>query len=200
MSDQKGPSASLGEQYRAAMRSRFPPDPQHPVRTALREAYIDRGAQLFDFVSSEEIIDGVGQVHPHWQEYIRLVDEANELAGWASDPISAEQAERLDSVMGDALQQLGHSYSEVRKLLETTSTAPRGRPVTKRRTAVEALELRLADQAKWSWARLAREFCGCGSSLHSHKCQEAIRKEVGHLQSLLKKYQITLPAPATPRK
>jgi hypothetical protein len=67
----------------------------------------------------------------------------------------------------------------------------RGAPVRKRLAAVLAWEIKLARPAE-TWNALARRFCDCGNSRHDFRCQDRLRREVGHLKRVLKKHQITL--------
>ena len=67
----------------------------------------------------------------------------------------------------------------------------RGAPIRKRRAAVLAWEIKLARPAT-TWNALAAQFCDCGSAHHEFKCQDRLRREVGHLKRVLKKHHITL--------
>lgn len=68
----------------------------------------------------------------------------------------------------------------------------RGAAISARRTAVQALELRLADRHKWTWPRLAQEFCTCPKPKNEHNayCRENIRQAVMALEKVLKRHGV----------
>jgi hypothetical protein len=196
------PSATdgtFGQQFLQRALEKFPRDPEHPVRTALREAYFTRTARLIDLQEALiqsgafEALAGltdISQIPPAIREYATLADEAAEIDGWAFDPIAAEEHEGLLDREGDLLQQSGISFSQIRRYQRSTHKNPSGAPIRKRSVAVESFELRTKDAKRWSWSALAVEFCECGARKHNQHCQERIRKQVGHLKRVLKKYAI----------
>lgn len=188
MTDQENSSDSLGQLYREAMRSKFPPDPLHPIRTRLREAYFDRAARVVD--AEFEFLQGMGDASqtPQLERFKCLLDEVNELAGWVFDPITPEEHDRLSGVQADFLQRFGLSFLEAKEYMERTSSSQRGRPVSKREVAVNAKELKMADPRQ-SWTTVARRLCTCGRA-HTPDCKERIRQGVMELDKILIKYGI----------
>ena len=76
--------------------------------------------------------------------------------------------------------------------LELAKVRRKGAPVKKRRAAVLAWEIKLA-RPDVTWNALAQKFCDCGAvRRHDFKCQDRLRREVGHLKRALKKHHITL--------
>ena len=103
-------------------------------------------------------------------------------------PLTKEKADEMAAL---SLQE-GFRASDALDFGRQLQKKPRKRPVTKRQVAVSALELRLSDTTKWTWNRLAQKFCTCGAP-HEFRCQDNLRREVRHLQSLLRKYSIAVP-------
>jgi len=80
---------------------------------------------------------------------------------------------------------------EPRLALELASARRKGAPVRKRWTTILAWELKLSNPSE-TWNTIANKFCTCGRDRHGFKCQEAIRRQIGHLKRVLRKYNITL--------
>jgi hypothetical protein len=59
----------------------------------------------------------------------------------------------------------------------------RGRPVTRRLTAVRALQLCI--DKNWTLSRITREVCDCGNATHEDRCQQRIRQSMSGLKKLL---------------
>jgi hypothetical protein len=193
---------TFGQQFKQRALAKFPADPEHPVRTALREAYYSRVARSVDLQAALlqsgafEALAGIteiSQIPPTTKEYFTLELEADEIHGWVFDPISTDDYERLRDIEGDLLQVTGRSFSEIKRYQRSIQSIHKhrsGAPIRKRSVAVESLELRIKDANRWPWSALAVRFCDCGARKHNKHCQERIRRQVGHLQRVLKKFQI----------
>jgi hypothetical protein len=124
---------------------------------------------------------------------MRLVQEALEIEGWLFPNLQGrtEREGRADE-LADLLQSSGFKHKEIRVLTSSIRRGKSGAPATKRRTAIEALELRASDRGKWSWTRMAMKLC-----LHETKereapghftaCAQQIRQAVISLQKLMRK-------------
>lgn len=182
----------------------FPPLTARPVESALREALVKRAELSFGPVSanSEAILlkKGVNRVQRVFApfktgqaESRQLSKEIKELFGWVAPvPKKGHDEESLNFV-AKVLMEQGDTVSNVISLANKMKRGCPGPPIKKRRIAIEAYELRLQNKKKWTWSKLTKEFCTCGAQLHDYKCQERLRREVGHLKRLLQKYQIALP-------
>ena len=72
-------------------------------------------------------------------------------------------------------------------LLRNLARGKAGRPLTRLRVAAQAKELRMGDPKRWKWKNMADKFCNCEGKEHSISCRENLRREVLHLEKLLKR-------------
>ena len=121
--------------------------------------------------------------------------ELKELGSWIGLPVQlmSEDAKRTElNVIGNELAKARLPYADINDRIQNIrillSRKPRGKPVTRRTLAVEALERKQASGL--SWNQLAWEFCQSG---HKHKfpSREAMRQEVMALHKVLRKYKIS---------
>ena len=103
---------------------------------------------------------------------------------FARRPLTREAAERFLRQQPDA--------EDFERLLILTWTGKRGRPITKRQAAIEALFRR--EYVQKSWMEITKRVCPCG---HPHtkervlmQCQPALQAEVRHLRRLLRDCRI----------
>ena len=70
--------------------------------------------------------------------------------------------------------------------------AKRGAPVSVRRAAVRALELRLMNPKEWTWPKLGRMFCQYDQPPHEHSdlCTQRLRQAVRALEAVLRKHGV----------
>jgi hypothetical protein len=61
-----------------------------------------------------------------------------------------------------------------------------GRPATKRRIAVRAMEMKLEDPKRWTWPKITAALCECGQNRHDISCQDNLRREILHVRKLLR--------------
>jgi hypothetical protein len=163
--------------------SEFPPVPGRPVLSALRKAFCERW-EHFESIASDWKRSSFRSVD-WWGRLLSLAKEAQEILRWIPEPRTDEGIEAY------ALLLMKHGVS-VMEAAAMAKQKPRGRPATKRDLAIRCLELRLEDPKKWTWRQLATDFCDCGSRRHNRNCQEAVRKEVGLLNRLLKRLHIVI--------
>ena len=86
--------------------------------------------------------------------------------------------------------QLGLKPKEAMVAADLFHKQKRGAPITARKAAVKALDLRLDDPNKWTWRQLGAEFCSSNGRGHRHdtSCQERIRQAVMSLEKLLRRH------------
>jgi hypothetical protein len=123
-----------------------------------------------------------------------LLAGAHELSEWLCDPkntssiseINTEIESWLSWYIGAGLKGVADYTDQLRK---AWLTQPRGRPATRRRAAIEALEAKLADP-KLSWEELADTYYPPARDENLDCPAQALRQEVIALRHVLKKYEI----------
>jgi len=107
-----------------------------------------------------------------------------ELASW----IANASPETATSARDDFRQYLsaGLTPEQSFALSQERPKKKRGRPVSKRRVAVDALEMRLQNP-KLSWTRVAIKVCSCGAPKHDSQCGQRIRIQTIELTGTLKR-------------
>jgi hypothetical protein len=180
-----------------------PTDPDRPLYTAIRGAFIERFAGYYVLMLENT------SVSPHKRHSVprkkpsEVAAEINRL-----DRESTRLTEMLFPAVnlpavGRAREwaaQLGvRNWRDpgivkfLRRDLRRWGTR-RGRPATLQSFGLRALELRLRDRQKWSWNALARELCNCSSPEHGFRCRENLRREVLLLTKSLRALGVKLPA------
>lgn len=159
---------------------------QHPIQARLMRAAVVR-------------VDGIREPVAHqrplseWlSEFTRFSDELGEILSWLFD--ESHRRRTPDAVNEDCWKFLNAGYSPTVAMAHAraVNTRRRGRPVQKRRLAVDALELRLAGPT-WSWWKIADKLCKCGKHPHciaDSDCWQAIRQQVRVLKKFLKEYEV----------
>jgi hypothetical protein len=187
------------------------PDPKQPVRSELVAAFTARVLRLLALqafggdllkCAPQALTDAVHEAglplssdlgkrecaHMFREMSTALIAEILELDTWLHEP-------GLDGC-GEWLVIHGYSFETASKLIKKANSRRRGRPVSKRVIALGALEARRLE-ANRSWSSLASEFCKCDKLPHDELCNEALRKSVAELESVLEKYR-KIPIPAEP--
>jgi len=62
----------------------------------------------------------------------------------------------------------------------------RGAPVTRRLTAVRALQIQI--DKSWDLKKVTQELCDCGKAAHDESCEQQMRQSIGTLKRLLRKW------------
>jgi len=180
-----------------------PSDPERPLYTAIRAAFIEKFAGLYVLLSATTSVSSrkVGSV-PHKKlpdvaaEITRLDRESTRLAEMLfpgpSLP-SVARAREWAAQIGIRNWRDPSIVKFLRRILKRWRT-PRGRPATLQSVGLRALELRLVDRQRWSWNALARELCNCGSLEHGFRCRENLRREVLLLTKSLRALGVKVPA------
>ena len=123
-----------------------------------------------------------------------LLAGAHELSEWLRDPknapslseINAEIESWVSWYVGVGLKGVADYTDQLRK---AWLTQPRGRPATRRRAAIEALEAKRADP-NLRWEDLAETFYPSAKDENIDSPAQALRQEVIALRRVLKKYDI----------
>jgi len=157
-------------------------DPSRPAYTAVRAAFIRRFAHYF-LLLTEPGSEGARSKDSFTEEAVaelvsetkRLDSECSQLAGLLS--------------LGSGYQGDWRDPQIVKFLRRTLRRSGRGHPLTARRVALRALDLRLGDTVRWSWRELANQLC------LSDSCRRNLRRNVLWLQRSLRDLRVKLPSP-----
>jgi len=168
---------------REILDSWIPADFTRPVYSAIRNAFIEHFSLL----------------------YLVLVEKGSN-PGPEVTPAELKQLDKNCRTLGGLLFPRSNVWAarDSRKspilkfLLRCLQRKKGGRPLTKLRNAAQAKELRMADPKRWKWKDLTEKFCGCGKKEHSISCQDNLRREVLHLDKLLKSCGHTVETGKTP--
>lgn len=169
-------------------------DPNRPIAEALRDAYYERLALLYEDVFAVSFAGFLKSDIRTANSGPELVREIDELRTWIEHGASsaAKRAE-LQRELLLFCQSLGIPYERLKDL--ERPVRGKGRPAKTRWLAVMAYEKKLL-RPSLSWGRLAIKHCDCGR-FHSMECSERIRRTVLDLKRLLSKYKIAAPAQAS---
>jgi len=165
-------------------------DSNHPILSALKKATHDA---LIKFM-----LDAIDTDSEKGSD--ELADKFLELQTWADESTPTEELEALPQDLA-AMKRVPFSSPEASNpefdfapqlslLLREAKRRLKGRPVTKRSTAVLALELSLAGH---TWRELAQKLCDCKRTRHDEDCEDRLYAQVKHLKRLCKKHSIPLP-------
>ena len=171
-------------------------DPEDdPVRAALLRALYMRLGRCFKLFLQRELMESQGQSNLKTQDELdRLMPELVELSTWIAGKPPRVPDDELRQVLnrwGTSAVQAGFDFADVNVQISKYQTLNRkapGRPPTRRRLAVEALEMKLANP-RLSWTALARKLCPSGRE-HNFQWRESLRQEVMALKKVLRKYEI----------
>lgn len=159
----------------------IPTDPTRPVYSALRDAFIEQFSVLYLLLMEGPRKSVVEAMPPGLAQ---LDKDCTKLAGllFLRSNVWAARNWQKPPVL--------------KFLLRCLQRSKVGRPLTRLGIAVQAKELRLADPKRWKWEALTAKFCDCRKREHSISCQDNLRREVLHLEKLLK----SCGHPVEPRK
>jgi hypothetical protein len=176
-----------------------PPSPGHPIQAALYEAICkrwDEAIELFNGMQGLKLPPkNTQKAESMMESFAALLSDCAELSNWYLGDDAPVTRERADEVAKSMLE-AGWPASEALNFAKSIQRRSRKRPADKRRSAIAALELLLAD-ARLTWRELAKRTYGCTHE-KSCKCGEHLRREVGHVKRFLARMRISLPLP--PRK
>jgi hypothetical protein len=188
--DSERPSRTAGIQgLRAALATEFPERTNRPIWNALRAALLEQ-AERVDRLPGNQLLRTQG--FECLGEIATALESCIELVRWIQpdEPLTVDKAIEASSSW---IRQEGMQDS-VRHLFKRIGRRPRrGRPITRRDLAIQALEVKLADRTI-TWSAVAGQLCRCGKPAHDKKCAEAIRRDVCRLNEILRQYSIQIPS------
>jgi hypothetical protein len=154
-------------------------DPSRPVYTAIRTAFIERFAEYHKLLTETVSKSSRKGAFVSPDKLNRLDKECMQLAGllFTGSNLWAGRDWRKPPILKFLLRAIGRTRG--------------GRPATKIRVAVQAKEMRLADPTRWTWQKITAALCDCGED-HGIKCRDNIRREVLHLEKILRKFGCTV--------
>jgi hypothetical protein len=149
----------------------IPADTCRPVYSAIRNAFIEQFSVLYVLLM-EKTRNTMPEPMP--PELTQLDKNCTTLAGllFSRSNVWAARDWRKPPILKFLLRCLGRSKG--------------GRPLTRLGIAAQAEELRVADPKRWKWPQLTAKFCDCGKSEHPISCRDNLRREVLHLEKLLR--------------
>jgi len=170
----------LGRKVLAQYLEEYQDNPDHPVKRALVAALVPRVGHLIKLLPKRSW----SKVES--KEWDGQIKEVNELMSWLEEPMdSGEEFPLFLKIFDDSPLSLTQNLA----FLQQTLKPPHGSPIRKRTLAVQALEMKLLKNL--SWMQLAIKLCDCDKSNHDHVCRQRIRRQVGVLNKVLDKYQIS---------
>jgi hypothetical protein len=184
----------LTEELKAEIETQYPVA-RRPMKHALVVAATERSIRLAALVPSEG--PSLDRVVPALSQIKELLRELTELVQWVEIPVPESERLNRNRAAIDALSSAGLSPHQIVEASLALQVSPRGRPVTKRYVAADALDMWLVNP-RWSWARVTREVCNCGRTMHGPVCQENLRQQINDLRALLKEYGIKEPPRKSP--
>lgn len=192
-------SAERSSDTGSPLSASLPCDPSRPVLSALSEAAVQKWNFVLDLVRkiAESIPGEAGRFAALGPEIVQALEEWRELLRWAvpyREPFSQEEADRSAA----ALIAAGVPPLEAVKYGRMSIRRHPGAPPRRRQDVIAAYEAQLA-RPHTTWNELAQQFCRCEKERHDRNCQETLRRGVGHLKNILRKYAIQVHS-ATPGK
>jgi hypothetical protein len=169
-------------------------DPKRPIYSALLEAEFQRSDKLFDGTVAKQLTEVQNKLEAEivFQELTTLLKEATEIHTW----IFPQRQQSFDFILTTAKTMRDVNIPEdiVKSFVKRGGHRPRGRPITKRKIVIQALERQILEpERKWSYRQLAQLFCNCGKGKHDASCGQSLRQSMMQLKRLLAKYAPHLP-------
>lgn len=170
------------------LRSVWKVDPNRPIYSALLEAELQRLDIFFDEkLTDTSHIKNQEDANVHLAQLLQLAQEGVEILEWifTQQPLTDEQALNIAVKLKD------QNVPQIiwKSILVKAGKKSKGRPITKRQVAIQALEKRLLDSSRsWSNRELAQQFCNCDKEKHDEKCSQSLRQTIIQLRKILAKY------------
>jgi hypothetical protein len=156
---------------RAVLDAWIPAVPKRPIYSAIRNAFIEHFSVLYVFLTATPLDSVPETIRP---EVVQLNKNCTTLTGllFSRPNVWAARDWRKPPI--------------VKYLLRCVQRSKGGRPLTRLGIAAKVKELKVADSKRWTWPELVDKFCDCRRKEHSISCQDNLRREVLHLEKLLK--------------
>jgi hypothetical protein len=165
----------------------LPCDSSKPVLSILSRAFVDNLNAFARIVNEAGILSNQPYRKAHARRVKRMMGRAlqymknaKELLDWIyprTSPLSYEDALRVTNRMNAA----GFPSDWGSHVIQGIGRKSVGRPGTKRAIAIQAKELKMTDAKRWTWPKIAAALCDCGHTEHTIRCQDNLRREIGHL-------------------
>lgn len=161
-----------------------------PIRCALALAWF----RLLDQILSP--LNSSTGFEKYWlgervEKFIELMNQEREIHSWfrgdGNEAMANVRMVREEVVR--TLMAAGKTSVVASAVAKVAVPYKGGRPPSKRRLAVEALEMKMRNPL-FSWDRIAGVICTCGSATHGHACGERLRQEARLLNKLLRKHGV----------
>ncbi|HKO57425.1 MAG TPA: hypothetical protein VJ276_16235 [Thermoanaerobaculia bacterium] len=107
----------------------------------------------------------------------------SEIMTWLSDQRSRASPTDILKISAEYLRLGLVNERQVNFMMSEAQKPLKGRPISKRVTALNALNERRLKRL--SWTRLANKFCSCDEEEHSARCADRLRHQVRELEQFL---------------
>jgi hypothetical protein len=183
-----------GANHPNPLRAVWKTDPKRPAFSALLEAELQRADKIFDgsIARQSAEVQSTLEAEAVIEELTILFQESTEILGW----LFPHQQHSFDFILTTAktMRDVNIPEAMVQSFMKRAGHKPRGRPITKRQIATQALEKQMLEpERKWSYRELAQLFCNCGKGKHDQSCAQNLRQSMMQLKKLLAKYAPHLP-------
>ena len=163
-------------------------DSARPVYSAIRSAFIEQFSLLYMLLSEKTRRSCEAYKKEHAEPARRLVLPESMPSEWVQlDKDCTTLTGLLFNRSNVWAAQDWQKPPILKFLLRCLKRNKAGRPLTRLGIAVQVKELRIADSKRWKWEELADKFCDCKKKEHSISCQTNLRRQVLHLENLLKR-------------
>ncbi len=156
---------------------------EHPTKARLAKGMMNRILTVFEA--------GLVDENPDWLAVLdQCGTEIQEISSWLFSQPKFTEADI--TVFVRSWIEAGMNPVQAVKAVEESTKRHRGHPVTRRSTAVQALDLKLANP-RLSWAKVADRLCNCGlreRHKHNSPCCQVLRQEVRLLNKFLEELNL----------
>jgi hypothetical protein len=175
----QGYEARVAEE-KALLSSSIRVDETRPVYSAIRNAFIDRFARYYVWLTTTPMVEEVspsklGEMELSWKPLVSMLFERSSLwhvRDW-----------RHPKIVNCFRRHLARPWN--------------GRPATKVKFAIQAMELRLLDPDKWTWSKVVEKLCDCGK-VHTDPCGDNLRRDIVQVEQTLRRLGIEFDPAETP--
>lgn len=152
---------------------------QHPVVGALLALYVSKFRVYMALPSHAHFVGA--------PIALKLMADLEELGGWVFKRGHRQWSEQQNDQVTGLFRNMGFNETRAKELRDTIAARSGGRPPSRRRVAIEAMELKLKNPSL-SWGKVAREVCDCGRA-HDECCEANLMTRLKELRKLLRKHE-----------